>query len=108
MTSPAQAAPHDEAEAGSFERPALFSRWFSRFMFIPGVGGNFVPLIQAIEIAQLRSSGSVSLAGFSFALFCILCWLIYGVLRRDKVLIWANVIGTVNLVILIGCIIYYR
>ncbi|KAA0217996.1 hypothetical protein EDM80_02230 [bacterium] len=108
MTSPAQAAPPDTASAVSVEHPTPFSRWFSRFMFIPGVGGNFVPLIQAIEILQLRSSGSVSLSGFSFALFCILCWLIYGVLRRDKVLIWANVIGTVNLVILIGCIVYYR
>ena len=84
-----------------------FRLWFSRFMFIPGVGGNFVPLIQAAEIVRLGSSGSVSLAGFSFALFCIVCWLIYGLLRSDKVLIWANVIGVINLVALIACIIVY-
>ncbi len=84
-----------------------FARWFGRFMFIPGVGGNFVPLIQALEIVDKRSSGSVTLPGFSFALFCIVCWLIYGLLRRDKVLIWANIIGVINLVTLIVCIVVY-
>lgn len=89
------------------KKESAFALWFTRFMYFPAVGGNFVPLIQAIEIIRLGTSGSVSLAGFSFALFCIVCWLIYGVLRRDQVLIWANVIGVINLVTLIACILIY-
>lgn len=103
----AQAAVEPFGHVVSPPKETGFRLWFSRFMFIPGVGGNFVPLIQAAEIVRLGSSGSVSLTGFSFALFCIVCWLIYGLLRSDKVLIWANVIGVINLVILITCIIVY-
>lgn len=31
----------------------------------------------------------------------------YGVVKRDKVLIWANIVGVTNAAILIACIIIY-
>ena len=84
-----------------------FRLWFSRFMFFPAIGGNFVPLIQAWRIVVNGMSENVSPIAWGFALFCLSCWLTYGFVRRDKVLIWANVVGVINAAILIACIIAY-
>ena len=84
-----------------------FALWFTRFMYFPAIGGNFVPLIQAIRIIINKSSENVSPIAWAFALFCLACWLTYGVVKHDKVLIWANVVGVTNAAILIVCIILY-
>lgn len=92
------------------EKPAhesTFALWFTRFMYFPAIGGNFVPLIQAVRIIINKSSENVSPIAWGFALFCLACWLTYGVVKHDKVLIWANVVGVINASILIACIVIY-
>ena len=76
-------------------------------MYFPAIGGNFVPLIQAGRIIANRDAGQVSPLAWGFALFCLACWLTYGVVKHDKVLIWANIVGVTNAAILIVCIVVY-
>ncbi len=89
-------------------RQSEFARWFKRFMFVPGVGGNFVPLIQAMRVFAEHDSKAQSLEGWLVALFCLCCWLMYGVVLKDKVLIIANIVGVINVIILIIGIMMYR
>ena len=84
-----------------------FARNFTIFMYFPAIGGNFVPLIQAGRIIANRQSENVSPIAWGFALFCLACWLTYGIVKRDKVLIWANIVGVINAAILIACIVIY-
>lgn len=98
-----------EPSGHAIEVPAesTFARWFTRFMYVPAIGGNFVPLIQAVRIIINKSSENVSPIAWSFAWFCLACWLTYGLVKRDKVLIWANIVGVINAGFLIVCIIMY-
>lgn len=110
--TPETAAASSLERFGAVERPAPpteseFARWFTRFMYFPAIGGNFVPLIQAGRIIANEKSENVSPIAWGFALFCLACWLTYGVVKRDKVLIWANIVGVTNAAILIVCIIIY-
>ncbi|MCC6572480.1 MAG: hypothetical protein IT462_01700 [Planctomycetes bacterium] len=89
-------------------RQSEFARWFKRFMFVPGVGGNFVPLIQAARVFAEHDSKAQSLEGWLVALFCLSCWLMYGVVLKDKVLIIANIVGVINVIVLCIGILMYR
>jgi len=102
---PSAAAPSGHAIEVPSE--STFARWFTRFMYLPAIGGNFVPLIQAARIIANEKSENVSPIAWGFAWFCLACWLTYGVVKRDKVLIWANIVGVTNAAILIACIIIY-
>jgi uncharacterized protein with PQ loop repeat len=101
------AAPAKAGHAIEVPSESAFALWFTRFMYLPAIGGNFVPLIQAMRILIYKDSGQVSPIAWSFALFCLACWLVYGIVKHDKVLIWANIVGVINASILIACIVIY-
>ncbi len=105
--SASQITPEPFGHVDGPPRESAFARNFTIFMYFPAIGGNFVPLIQAVRIIINKSSENVSPIAWGFAWFCLACWLTYGVVKHDKVLIWANIVGVTNAAILIACIIIY-
>lgn len=85
---------------------ANFVRYYEKFMTVVGLMGQLLFYLQALKLYQLKSAHDLSLPGYLFALFSLMCWLFYGILKRDKVLIIVNffaVIGAGLTVFLIIC-----
>ena len=70
-----------------------FMRFYEKYMLVVGVSGHTLFLFQAAKIFVNQSSRDVSLIGFLVALFSLASWLIYGILIKDRVLIYVNIAG---------------
>ena len=89
------------------ERSSFFS--FRNYMMFVALGGQFAVYFQAFVIFTHHSARDVSLTGFLIQLFCGLSWLMYGVTRKDRVLIIANILGSLGaFLVALGILIYGR
>lgn len=61
-----------------------------------GISGQTLFYLQAYKIYSMGSAKDVSAAGFSFALFSLVCWLLYGLLIKNKVLIIVNILAVLG------------
>lgn len=75
---------------------APLPRWFQRYMYVVGVGGNLFFYIQAWAIFSRRSANDVSLPAFCIAFFAVSSWLAYGIALRNRVLITANAVAVLG------------
>lgn len=66
---------------------------YERYMFLMGIAGHFVYVFQTHQILVNQSAVDVSLKGFMIAFFSILSWLLYGILKNDKILVSVNAFG---------------
>ncbi|MCC2667381.1 MAG: hypothetical protein K0S63_1297, partial [Gammaproteobacteria bacterium] len=67
-----------------------------KFMIGIGISGQTLFYLQAYKIYSMGSANDVSAAGFSFALFSLVCWLLYGLLIKNKVLIIVNILAVLG------------
>ncbi|MBX3474574.1 MAG: hypothetical protein KF754_09340 [Planctomycetes bacterium] len=82
-------------------------RWFERYMLVVGVGGNVFFYIQAWQVFSTQSARDVSLTAFAVALWAVMSWFAYGVVLKNKVLIAANIVGTIGAALVVtGCLLY--
>ena len=65
-------------------------------MILVGISGSSLFYLQAYEIYHKGSAPNVSLEGFLIALFSLLCWLLYAILKKDKVLIISNTVAVIG------------
>jgi MtN3 and saliva related transmembrane protein len=70
--------------------------YYARFMILVGMLGQSLYYLQAFKILRQGSAADVSLEGFIVALFALICWMIYGFLVKDKVIIIVNVFGSLG------------
>lgn len=84
-----------------------FVHYYAKFMMMFGIVGQYLFYTQAYKIFTTKSAANVSLEGFSVSCFCLSCWLLYGLLIRDKVLVIANVVGVVGAVLVISAILKF-
>ena len=70
--------------------------YYAKFMIVIGIFAHSLYYLQAFKIYRQASDEDVSLEGFLIALFSLTCWLIYGVLMKDKVLIIVNIVGVIG------------
>jgi len=70
--------------------------YYAKFMIVVGILGQSLYYLQAFKIYKQASAEDVSLEGFLIALFSLTCWLIYGALIKDKVLIIVNIFGVIG------------
>lgn len=82
-------------------------RWLQRYMNCVGPFGNLMFYFQAYEIFASRTTGPVSLPGFSISVIALSSWLFYGLAIRNTPLIIANIVGlTGALIVVAGLLIY--
>lgn len=82
-------------------------RIWSRVTMGMGIGMGLFPLLHVWEMFEAKSSVGQSFLGVVFLEIGIATWLIYGILKRDRVIIIANAIGVVVGSIYLVTIRYY-
>lgn len=80
---------------------------FEKYMICVGVGGQLLFYVQAFKIFHAKCCGEVSLPGFLIALFSVTNWFIYGLVIKDRALIWANAAAIIGaLAVVTGILLY--
>ena len=68
---------------------------WSKVTIIVGIGMGLLPLFHVWEMHSVRSSAGQSFWGALFLECGIATWLVYGILKRDSVIVVTNGIGIV-------------
>lgn len=80
---------------------------YEKYMFVVGIGGSLAVYLQALKIFQEESAGDLSLPANVIILISLISWLIYGLIRNDRVLVVVNIISTIgSIIILTGIALY--
>jgi uncharacterized protein with PQ loop repeat len=85
-----------------------FMHFYEKFMVVMALAGQLIFVLQTHKIWVNQSARDVSLEGFFIAALSIACWLLYGILKNDKVLIQSNIIGLITSSICLVAIIYMK
>ncbi len=85
-----------------------FAALYDKCMIVIGLGGQGLFFIQAFEIYKSCCSTGVSLTAFSFSLFSVSCWLFYGFIKKDKVLMISNTVAVIGALLCVIAIIWAR
>lgn len=67
-----------------------------KLMTVIGASGQILFYLQAYKIYSVGSANDVSTPGFCFSLFSLVCWLLYGLLIKNKVLIIVNIFAVIG------------
>lgn len=87
--------------------PSRWLKFFQPYMMAVGIGGNGFFYVQAYEVFRTQSAKDVSLLAFAVALWAVSSWLVYGLLLRNQVIIWANVVAVIGAsLVIIGKFLY--
>ncbi len=81
---------------------------FAHVVTIIGSLGNLASYIQAYKIFLLQSAYAVSLLAVFISLVSMIVWLIYGLARNIKPLIYANIFGIIGTLLVATGIFYYH
>lgn len=66
-------------------------------MTVVGISGQFLFYLQAYKIYSIECADDISAIGFCFSLFSQICWTLYGILIRNKVLFIVSAFGVVGI-----------
>lgn len=81
---------------------------YSRFMLFITFFGQMPIVFQIFRTLRRQSAGDISLLGLMVGAMCLLSWLIYSLLIKDKLLILSNILGSILLAIhIIVTVIYH-
>ncbi|MDX2049630.1 MAG: SemiSWEET family transporter [Rickettsiaceae bacterium] len=76
-------------------------------MKIVGPAGNLMFFLQAYEIFAHKTSGIISLPGFTLSFVANASWLIYGLLIKNQPIIISCAVATIGgFCVLVGAVIY--
>jgi MtN3 and saliva related transmembrane protein len=81
--------------------------WYSRYMFVVGIGGNLLFYLQAWEIFRTASARDISLPAFIVGFWAVSSWFVYGLVLRDKVIIAANIVAMAGSALVIAGTLLY-
>jgi|SRR5579871_1415636 len=82
--------------------------YYEKYMLAVGILGQLLFYTQGIKIFMTKSANDVSILGFLFGLISVTSWLIYGILIKNKVLVYANAVAVIGAVFVIIGILIYR
>ncbi len=85
-----------------------FLTYYERYMLVVGILGQLLFFTQAMKIFLTESANDVSLAGFLFGLVSVSSWLIYGILIKNRALIFSNIVAVIGAFLVIIGILLYR
>lgn len=83
-------------------------KFYEKYMILMGIVGHFIFIFQIRTILLNQSSTDVSLEGFLIAFVSIASWLLYGILKKDTVLITVNIFGVLAAIACLIAIIFMR
>lgn len=81
--------------------------YYEYYITTVGILGQSMHYIQAYKIFSTQSAEDISLPAYLICLFLLVNWLIYGVIKKAKALIYAETLGIIGCAsIIIGTYIY--
>jgi MtN3 and saliva related transmembrane protein len=81
--------------------------YYEKYMLTVGVLGQLLFYTQGIKIFLTQSANDVSIIGFLLGLISVASWLVYGILIKNKVLIWSNIVAVIGAVfVIVGILIH--
>jgi MtN3 and saliva related transmembrane protein len=75
------------------------------------VGGTLTTLAflpQVIKILQTKNTHSISLTMYLIYITGVACWLVYGLLQQDNIIVGFNIGSFVLALVVIGCKLKYK
>jgi MtN3 and saliva related transmembrane protein len=81
---------------------------YEKYMFFIGIAGQLLFYFQAYQIFSTHSACSVSQTGFIIAFFSLLSWFFYGLMIKNKVLIFSNGVALVGCALVLSGILIYK
>lgn len=84
---------HQPARKKGWWRSAGFRKFYDTYMLCVGSIGQLLFYLQALKIYQTGSAHDISMTGFLIAFFSLSSWLFYGILLKNRVLIFVNIGG---------------
>lgn len=88
-------------------KTSRFVRNYIRYMYFVGVSMNTHLFIQAYRIFSRKSAEDISGTAFTILLWALASWLVYGVVVKDRIIIFSNIIGVLGVIIVLaGKVIY--
>lgn len=96
----------EENSALNVSKPK-FLAYYEKYMLAVGVLGQLMFFIQGIKIFTSQSAKDVSIVGFTIGLVSVASWMVYGLLIKNRVVLFANVIAVIGaLFVVTGILIY--
>ena len=88
-------------------RKSNIRHYYEYYIMTVGILGQSMHYIQAFKIFSTQSAEDISLPAYLICLFLLINWLIYGVVKKAKALIYAEILGVVGCsAIIIGTYLY--
>lgn len=81
---------------------------FNKYMLCVGIIGSLPPWIQFIKIIETNSSKDISMTGYLLLLIAMLSWLIYGIKNKDKIIIYANIVGALGTILCLAAMMFVQ
>lgn len=75
-------------------------------MYVLAVVGNLGFFIQAYNIFQYKTTEGISLTAFISFMFCQVCWIIHGLIQKDKQVALANTLAFIGTTLIVLGIIF--
>ena len=85
-----------------------FLAWYEKYMLFIGAVGHSIFIFQAYKILQTHSAANISLSGFCISVISIASWLVYGIYKKDNLLIFVNMFGFVCGIMCLFLIFLYK
>jgi len=96
--------------ANNFEQyphPNKIKRLVDRLIYVAGVLGPLISLPQIIEIWYRHNAAGISILSWTGYSFLSIIWLAYGIIHKEKPIIYSHVIWLCsNILVTIGAILY--
>lgn len=80
---------------------------WSRVTIVVGALMGTIPLFHVWEMYSVNSSKGQSLSGALFFVFGVMTWLIYGILKKDKIITACNGIAVMSGCVYVVAILYF-
>jgi MtN3 and saliva related transmembrane protein len=86
---------------------AKLFRHYERYMLAMGMIGQVLYFAQAVKIFYTQAAKDVSLLGFTLGFVSVSSWLVYGILIKNRPLVFANIVAVIGaLLVLVGILMY--
>ncbi len=96
---------HENLE--KYPHPDKFKNFLDKFIFFIGLMGPVMTIPQVWQIYSTQDATGVSLISWSWYLFSAFVWLAYGIIHKEKAIVFAQSLWIVTEIILITGIIIY-
>ncbi len=84
-----------------------FTRSYDVYMYAVGVIAPIAGYMQVYKIIESHSAGDISMLGNIVALIAAISWLIYGIIKKNYIIMIANAASVISeIAIVLGIILY--